>query len=212
MARDRGKKGEEPSKATQEYYKLKTQAVDDLVTANEDNSPEVSQEELARYGAKSKKGFPDWLKMGFIKFWFAGAVFYFMLMGLPLQNTLDRVVILGIVLGMATDLLTNNVIRFLAVSEGSNDRWMMFAKERYATFFGNMLYAMVLCAIVFLGVYPGLDLIVNLIRGTQGVNYLIMEPLGFGLSYMLADLLLVWVKNRIAQAIRAGKNKNVQEG
>lgn len=212
MARDRGKKGEEPGKGTEEYYKLKTQAVDDLVTANEDNSPEVSKAELERYGARSKKGFPDWLKMGFIKFWFAGAVFYFMLMGLPLQNTLDRVVILGIVLGMATDLLTNNVIRFLATSEGSNDRWLMFAKERYATFFWNILYAMALCAIVFLGVYPGLDLIVNLIRGTRGVEYLIMEPLGFGLSYMLADLLLVWLKNRIARAARNSKNKNVQEG
>lgn len=212
MARDRGKKGEEPAKSTEEYYKLKTQAVDDLVTANEDNSPEVSKAELERYGARSKKGFPDWLKMGFIKFWFAGAVFYFMLMGLPLQNTLDRVVILGIVLGMATDLLTNNVIRFLASAEGANDSWLMFAKERYATFFWNILYAMVLCAIVFLGVYPGIDLMCNLIRDTQGVEYLIMEPLGFGLSYMLADLLLVWLKNLIAGAVHNGKNKNVQEG
>ena len=32
-----------------EYYRLKTQAVDDLVTANEDNSPEVSEEELRAY-------------------------------------------------------------------------------------------------------------------------------------------------------------------
>lgn len=209
MAKERASKGKKPHKGTEEYYKLKTQAVDDLVSANADNSPEVSEAELERYGAKSKKGASDWLKVALIKFWFAGAVFYFMLMGLPLQNTLDRIVILGIVLGMATDLLTNNIIRFIAVSDGANDRWLMFAKERYITFFLNMLYAIVLCAIAFLGIYPGIDLVCNLIRGTQGVKYLPAEPLGFGLGYMLTDLLLVKGKNLIAAAIRGGKNKNV---
>lgn len=208
MAKDQEKK----SKAAQEYYKLKTKAVDDLVTADEDNSPQVSPAELERYGARQKKGFPDWLKAGFIKFWFPGSVFYFMLMGLPLQHPLDRVVIVGIVLGMVTDLLTNNLIRFIAVSKGSNDRWLMFARERYATFIWNILYAIVLCAIVFLGIYPGIDLVCNLIQGTQGKQYLMMEPLGFGLSYMLCDMLLVWLKNCIGKAVGSGKNKNVQEG
>lgn len=212
MAKDRDKRDKETHKEAAEYYKLKTQAVEDLAGANEDNSPEVSQAELEKYGAKSKKGFPDWLKMGFIKFWFAGAVFYFMLMGLPLQNVLDRVVILGIVLGMATDLLTNNVIRFIASTDGANDRWLMFAKERYITFFLNMLYAILLCAVVFLGIYPGIDLVCNLVRGTRGVEYFIMEPLGFGLSYMLVDLLLVWVKGLAVKTAQGGKNKNVQEG
>ena len=32
-----------------DYYQLKTQAIEDLVTANESNSPEVSPEELRKY-------------------------------------------------------------------------------------------------------------------------------------------------------------------
>ncbi|MDE6591217.1 MAG: hypothetical protein K2K53_12920, partial [Oscillospiraceae bacterium] len=60
-----------------DYYKLKTQAVDDLVNANEDNSPEVSEEELRAYRSGPKMKVADWVKMLFIKAWFAGAVCFF---------------------------------------------------------------------------------------------------------------------------------------
>ena len=52
MAAKRNKKGQEPArgperdeaiKTTSEYYRLKTKAVEDLVTANAQNSPKVSR-------------------------------------------------------------------------------------------------------------------------------------------------------------------------
>ena len=65
-----------------DYYKLKTQAVDDLVNASEDNSPPVPEEELRAYRSGPRMKVADWVKMLFIKFWFAGAVCFFFLWGL----------------------------------------------------------------------------------------------------------------------------------
>ena len=47
MSKNRKNKAQKPEIEKQsEYYRLKTEAVNDLVTANEENSPEVSEEEL----------------------------------------------------------------------------------------------------------------------------------------------------------------------
>lgn len=210
MAKPQGKDKKGGAKqGTEEYYKLKTQAVEDLVTADEDNSPVVSEEELQRYGAKKKGGLPNWLKVNFIKFWFPGAVFYFIVMGLGLRFPEDLVLILGVVMGMVTDILTNNALRFFAENDGSNDCWMMFAKRRFMTFFYNMVYSVLLCAMVFLGCYPLISRVGNLIMGTQGVDYLKAGPVGFGLLYLLCDSLCIGIKRLVVKAIRGANNKNV---
>lgn len=193
------------------YYDLKTQAVEDLVTADNANSPPVSNAELERYGAKSKSGIPNWLKVNFVKWWFPGAVCLFMIMALNLQGLENHVLIVGIVNGMVTDLLTNNILRSMAATNGGNDKWMMFPKARYFNFFLNILYAMVLCLMVdFL--YLGVDVAVNAVKGTSHVGYLPIESVTYGLFYMLSDNVFVGVKNLLKKLISSGKNKNVQEG
>lgn len=202
-------KKRKPNKSTPavDYYKLKTQAVDDLVNADEKNSPEVSQEELVKYGARKKKGIPTWLKVSFIKFWFAGAVYFFMVMGLGLSHPLDQIVIAGVVLGMVTDLLTNNALRFIAAADGANDKWMMFSSKRYVTFLFNIPYAMLLTFLTLL-CYAGVDAAVNLIAGTEGVTYLMGEPVTFGLFYLLCDLALVGLKNCFVKRLKGAKSGN----
>lgn len=210
MAKSPKKRDRDGADPTAEHYKLKTQAVEDLITADETNAPEVSKAELERYGGRKKKGIPGWLKVGFIKWWFPGAVFYFIAMGLGLTDTLDRIVILGIVLGMATDLLTDNVVRFIAPTDGEYDVFLMFPKKRYVTFILNILYAVALCAVVFLAAYPLADLVVSLITGQE--TKVQAGPVGFGAFYLAADMLLVGVKYLIKKIARGSKNKNVQEG
>lgn len=207
---DKRKKNADP---TADLYKLKTEAVEDLVTADETNAPQVTKAELERYGGRKKGGMPSWLKVGFIKWWFPGAVFYFIAMSLGLQNRLDLTVIVGIVLGMVTDLLTDNMVRFIAPTEGEYDNFLMFAKKRYITFILNIVYAVALCAVVFYGVYTAVGMVVDLNPDPRTfASDLIMGPVGFGLFYMLLDLSLVGVKYLIKKAVRGSKNKNVQEG
>ncbi len=206
----RAKGGEDP---TTDLYKLKPQAVEDLVTADETNAPPVSKEELERYGGRKKGGVPTWLKIGLVKLWFPGAVFYFIAMSLGMQNRLDLTVILGVVVGMVNDLLTDNVIRFMAPTEGEYDHFLMFSKKRYITFVLNIVYAVALCGMVFYGVYSLAGLVVDLNADPRTLMAdLIMGPVGFGLFYMLCDMLFLGVKHLIKKAINGSKNKNGQEG
>ena len=198
---------------TVDLYKLKTQAVDDLVTADETNSPEVSKAELAKYGGRKRAGVPDLVKVAFVKWWFPGAVFYFIAMSLGLKARLDLTVIIGIVLGMVSDLLTDNIIRFIAPTDGDYDVYLMFAKKSYFTFVFNIIYAVALCAIVVYGFYSLAGLLVDLNADPRTfLSDVIMGPVGFGLFYMIADMLLVGVKYLIKKAISGPKNKNEQEG
>lgn len=207
MAKKRARHDNEPGKSAADYYKLKTQAVDDLVNADASNSPEVSREELKKYRAY-KRGFPNWIKVCLIKLWFAGAVCFFFLWGLGvyMNSMLDLLFITGIVLGMVTDLLTNNVLRFISEEEGSNDRWIMFPKKRFATFFLNIAYAFLLLFLVW-SIYAGLNiLLIRLTGAAQDSVPLGVEPVLFGTFYMLCDVLLLSVKSFCAGRIRGAKN------
>lgn len=199
---------ERPSAA--DYYKLKTDAVRDLATADEQNSPEVSREELKKYKADRGKGIPNGLKITFIKFWFPAAVCYFFFWGLSLYvpNMLDLLFITGIALGVVTDILTNNVLRFMAETEGSNDAWMMFPKKKFYTFFANILYAFVLLTLVYF-IYVGLNrALIALTGAPENAVPLGVEPILFGVFYVLCDTALVAVKNFCVKRLRAAKNKN----
>ena len=142
-SRKKNRAAPEESRPTNEYYKLHTQAVDDLITADESNSPQVSEEELRKYRSGPKFKLSDWAKALLIKFWFYGATCFFFLWGLGsyLHSVLDQLVVLGFAMGAVTDLLTNNLFRFYAKTPGANDRWMMFPQKAFWTLPLNLIYA-----------------------------------------------------------------------
>ena len=118
----------EENRTTAEYYKLHTSAVRDLVDADESNSPEVSEEELLKYRSGPKLRLSDWVKAILIKMWFAGSVCFFIFWGLSsyIGARLDLLFVFALALGVVTDILTNNILRYYAKTAGGNDRWMMF--------------------------------------------------------------------------------------
>ena len=73
----------------------------------------------------------DWVKALLLKVWFAGVLCYFFVWGLSSygMNQWDHLVILGLALGMITNLITNNIYRFMAKKTGAYDRWMMFPES-----------------------------------------------------------------------------------
>lgn len=193
MAEKKQRTAPEDNRTTTDFYKLHSKAVSDLINANEENSPEVSEEELRMYRSGPKLRLADWLKVILIKFWFAGSVCFFIFWGLSsyVSARLDLLVIFGIALGVVTDVLTNNILRYYAKKRGGNDRWMMFPKKRFATFFWNILYAFVLLLCV--------DFLYNLINlgflaagGTAGV--IGVGPILFGVFYTGFDLLFIEAK------------------
>lgn len=205
MAAKKNRTTPEESRAANEYYKLHSKAVNDLINANEENSPEVSEEELKQYRSGPKLRLADWLKVILIKMWFAGSVCFFIFWGLSayVGARLDLLVIFGIALGVVTDVLTNNILRYYAKKRGGNDRWMMFPQKRYITFFLNIVYAFLLLLCVD-GLYHLLNLALLAASGGRAVT-LGVGPILFGVFYTGFDLLFIGMKRLFLQIVSDAK-------
>lgn len=205
MAGNRKRRAEkEESRAANEYYKLHTRAVDDLVNADESNSPAVPEEELQKYRSGPRIHLKDWVKVVLIKMWFAGSVCFFIFWGLSMYVSarLDLLLIFAIALGVITDVVTNNILRYYAKTKGGNDQWMMFPRKRYITFFLNILYAAVLLLCTDL-LYSLINLTILAAGGremTLGVG-----PILFGVFYTGFDLLFIRMKLLFRQIVSDAK-------
>ena len=194
-----------------EYYKLNTRAVADLVEANEENSPQVSEEELRAYRSGPRIKAADWVKMLFIKAWFAGAVCFFFIWGLGtvLASELDILVVTGFALGAVTDLMTNPVLRFFEKTPGENERWMMVTRKGTAGLFLNVLYGYLLLLLVYL-LYNGINIAAGRLLGTEGAVVLGVEPILFGVFCLGFDLLLIQGKGALRRMLRNAAPKTTK--
>lgn len=181
-------------------YELKSDAVEKLLDAQSGNVPDVSQEELDKYRTK-KWAIPETVKILFIKAWFAGAVCFFIMwgLGLYLGATLDMLFVTGAALGFVTDLLTNNVVRFLEKTPGGNDRWLLVTKKGMVGLGLNLLgaYAVLVCVYF---TYTVINYTIVSLTGAVDTVPLGVEPVLFGLLCMGYEMLFVGIK-RLARSI-----------
>ncbi len=193
-----------------DYYKLNTKAVDRLVNADKMEIPKEKEfkDPAKKYRSDFLDRIPAPVKALFIKFWFNGAVCYFIFWGLGLYITdyLDMIFVLSVVLGIINDILVNNALRFVETLPHENDKWMMFPKKNFWTFFANILYSfIVLNGVIWL--YEMINNVLNMISGGNPEVFLGVEPILFGVFYMLFDLLLIGMKNLMKAIISDAKNK-----
>ncbi len=175
-------------------------AVDDLVHADVSNSPAVDPDELKKYRSGPKLSLPPWLKAALIKGWFAGTICYFFVWGLGNYgiSTLDTVVIMGLVHGFITDIITNNIFRYYAKTPGGNDRWMMFPKKRYVSLAFNVLYSLVLMFLV-LRTYRAVNLLLGM---TEESGVIIgVGPILFGVFTAAWDMLFLGCKHLVRRIV-----------
>ena len=207
MAKQNEKPGQE-IRSVAEYYKLHSKAVEDLVTADESNSPEVPEEELRKYRTRTRLHPGDTFKALLLKFWFNGAVCFFFFWGLGnyLRDFLDQFTVLGIAMGVITDLLVNNIFRFYEKTPGGNDRWMMFPKRSLAAFFLNILYAFLVLFLVY-SLYNMINRLLVALTGAADSKPLGVEPILFGLFYLAADLLFLSMKRLFLRIVDDAKKK-----
>ena len=198
----------EPERDAAEYYRLKKQAVEDLVTADESNSPAVSREELDKYRSRRHRKLPMWLKVALIKAWFYGSVCFFFIWGLGgyLADQLDLFFVTAIALGMVTDLLINTLFRYYAETDGANDRWMMIPRRGVAGFFLNIVYAFVVLALVVL-VYNVINRLILSVTHETDTIPLGVGPILFGLFYMGIDTGLIALKHLLGRIVADAKEQ-----
>lgn len=209
MAKPKDKKRPaEERRSAEDYYKLHSQAVKDLATANEENSPVVSEAELRKYRSGSKIRISETLKALLIKFWFNGSVCFFFFLGLGsyLRDLLDQLMVLGLAQGIITDILVNNILRYVQKTPGANDRWMMFPKKQLSSLFLNILYAYIVLAFVYM-FYN----LINSMLAAGGHKLMGVEPLLFGLFYLAVDLAFIGLKHLFSRVVNDAKMKAKQE-
>ena len=203
----------EPERDAAEYYRLKTKAVEDLVTADESNSPPVPEEELNKYRGRRRVRLPQWLRVALIKAWFYGAVCFFFFWGLGgyVADKLDLFFVTAIAAGMVTDLLINTLLRYYAKTDGANDRWMMIPRRGVAGFFLNILYAFPVLGLVA-GIYTVINLLLLSLTGQTDAVPLGVGPILFGLFYMGIDSGFIALKHLLGRIVADAKKQASEAG
>ena len=197
MAKKKQEIGKEPEKSASEYYRLKTEAVDALVNANEENSPPVSRQELRKYQSSlTGVKMAGWVKAVFIKWWMAGIVCFFFIWGIGVYvpNQLDLLVITAVALGFATDIITNNIFRFIAKPEKANDKWMLIPPKKFVSLPLNVLYAFLITFCV-VQTYNMVNTVIVALTRTEEAVPLGVGPILFGLFAMGWDMLFIGMKH-----------------
>ena len=205
------------------YYDLKVDKVDELVAALKDDNyepeGEVSMDIVDATGVDDpsaytrtgkKKQFnpyktdflgriPTWVKALFIKWWFAGMGCYFVIWGLDF-NALDKLVLLGFVEGLIVEILVNPIFRYLESDRKEFNDYMMFPFpfKAFWTFFTNLIYY----AVLTVGIGALYGFIHDLFNMGLGV-----EPLLFGVFFVIVDMIFIGIKDGIVHLIRKTRKK-----
>ena len=194
---------------TSNHYKLNTKAVDRLVNADKkDYSQQTLKDPAKAYRSGFLDRIPSSVKSFFIKFWFFGAICYFIFWGLGIfvPNLEDMIIILSISLGLVTDILVNNILRFIETVPGENRKWMMFPQKRYWTLFANIIYSFVIIFCVS-WTFNNINAVINIISGTEKIAYWQVEPIAFGLMCIGYDLAFIGLKRLVISIINDAKDR-----
>ncbi len=226
------KKKQEKETTIENYYDLKVEDVDDLVSILQDSSKaadkevtddiqEITGEEVKGkshrkrtfdpYRSELFRKVPIWLKAIFVKWWFAGCVCYFIMFGLGMyiSSNENLMLLTGAVLGLIVDLFVNPIFYFFEWNKGEYDNYMMFPFpfKKYWTFFANIIYYILIMFLVSF-TYYGLNMLVKL---GDSENYFGIEPLLFGTICVIIDMVFIGIKDLIVYLVKKHKNKNVEE-
>jgi hypothetical protein len=134
-----------------------------------------------------------------VKWWFAGAAFYFVGWGLFIQtrDQLELTLALGLALGLVTDILVNRALLFFETDKKRYGGFIFCYTRNFLSMPVNVLYGIVLAAAVSYSYHFANLLAVNLTGSPPGTVFLGAEPILYGLFFMGFDMLAVWIKNAV---------------
>ncbi len=192
----------------EEDYTEKSKAIETLISADKENTPEYSAEELAKYKSPEKFKLSSVSKALLLKCWFSGAVCYFIVWGLGMYipSSLDLYFVTSLAMGFVVDILENNIFRFIAKEEGEYDKWMMFPKKGYVSLIWNVIYSFLVVFAVYV-TYAMINIALLKITGRSDVVLFAMEPFTFGLFFLAYDLLFIKIKDVVKRIVRDAKRK-----
>lgn len=169
------------------------------------NSSKRDQDRGSDSGSNVKRK-KDWLgsippivKSIFIKFWIAGATYFFLWMSeiALLINRLDLLVALGLVLGLFLNIIYSNVMRACEEGDGKHLQYILFHKKKWYFLFADLLYGVVLIILTML-VYTAINTIINNVNGySSDIIKFKTDPLGVGAIVVIIDFVFILGKKLV---------------
>lgn len=219
----KNKKQKQKETTIEDFYDLKTKEMDELVSAlkgEEEFGTEAPTTDIGMITGDEKevgKNFnpykldklsrvPTVVKALFIKWWFAGMCCFLFVMGLQhLIQGENLIWVNGIMMGVVVDVLVNPCLRYFDDDTKKCNNYMMFPFpfKKFWTFFANVAYSVV----VMWGVnfaYMGIS---RFLESAMGSTKFGMEPLLFGVFYVVIDMAFIGVKDGIVYGVKKSKRK-----
>lgn len=221
------KQNQHTERVPENYYDLKVDKVEELVAilkgeSFEDETPlsmnisdctgvndpknykrNGKQKQFNPYRLDLLSRIPHWITAIFIKWWFAGAVCYFIMFGIQTVDDLDKFVICGIALGVVVDMMVNPIFVFMETGKHEYNKFIMFPFpfRAFWTFFANIIYYICVLLVVVLINYG-----VNVSTGKIGI-----EPLLFATYTLVADMAFIGVKDLLVFVFKKFHKKKIVE-
>ncbi|NLD26126.1 MAG: hypothetical protein GX661_02070 [Acholeplasmataceae bacterium] len=190
------------------HYELKTEAIDELAAALKEDPTKETKTEVKipkPYQNDKLAKIPTWIKVLFVKFWIAGAICYFGYWGLGLSvpSTFDLLVLVGLITGVVNYLLVNPAFLHFETDKKEYHAYLLLPipSKKYWTIIVHIVYGMLVNFAVF-GIYTLINLAFVAIKDLpEGTITLGVEPLLYGLFFMMVDMFFVSIKNLIVKAV-----------
>jgi len=165
---------------------------------------------MSDWGHRIRFFFTDWRIALVIRWWAAGAVYFFFGWGTSLGNQtsiLDFVFSLGVVMGLFNMLIVNPGLR-MAFNIGPDRKAKSLALSQRISDYLVEIIKNVLIVFVIALIYIGINSVINIAFGLPTTNISLPgEPILFGIFYVLVWAIFGWATQRIANTIQARQNK-----
>ena len=141
---------------------------------------------------------PASVKIGFLKFWLAGASFYMTVLALPGSfDWLDRLVFLGLLLTLGVEYVSNTLIIWMDHDKVPTKHFLPHHVNRKSikSLLATMLYASIMVVLFHFALILWVDLL-----GMPTIGIIISEsmldPFSFGIFFYVMDRLWLFIKGK----------------
>ena len=159
-------------------------------------------EEFNPYDVDKSSKFPFWLKTTLLKYWFFGAVYFFVGFGMGVVGE-TLVLAAGIIGGVFYDLVINKIIMLWESDKKEGKHFSMVLSKKYYSMIVNTLYLVVVFFIV--GTLVGVlgNFTSNVLNWTFTIG---SEPFTFALLVIIIDSICLLIKYFISKLIKKIKD------
>ncbi len=150
------------------------------------------EKEIASYQKTSFfQKIPYWVKAIFLKYWFYGALFFFVAMGLSLKGE-NLAVAGGLVGGLVFDFMYGNLLLLMETEPDQHDNFIIYKSKKIYSVIFNILFELA----VFFGTAYLCIWFVSLFPTQEGyaTNWWFQEPLSMALVALIVDEFILLIK------------------